>query len=269
MKKIFIRLLIIIPIIFIIGCIILYFSLNNIVKKSVTTLLPKITKTKVTMGSINISPFSGKVIIKDFAIANPEHFTTKNFMSTKKITVQVNLKSLFSDKIIINEIEIQTPEITYEKTLTSSNLKEIKDNIAAFIPPAKEIKDDKQKNSKSGKKIQLDHFAVTTGKIHLHVKMIEEGLAMTLPDIELNDIGKDSDKPNLKEVIIKSTDVVFKTIAETLIKNDKLKGQLDDILNSFEDKGKDIVNEGKNILDSGKDIKDNVQGLFKGGLFGK
>src|SRR5579859_2847802 len=117
MKKILVRLLLGIVVLLVIAVVVVFFSLNSIVKKGVETVGPAITKVPVTLGAADISPLSGSGKLTKLFVGNPEGYKTPSAMEFGSIKVGVKIASVLSDTIVVNEINIQAPEITLEGTL--------------------------------------------------------------------------------------------------------------------------------------------------------
>lgn len=96
-------------------------------------------------------PPNRKHEVHDVEVANPPGYTTPYFLKTGKITVDVHtwkaVKSFGSD-IHIEHVEVICLDLQYEKTLTSSNVREIKNNLESKQnekPDDGKPKDDKEK----------------------------------------------------------------------------------------------------------------------------
>jgi len=177
---------------------IIFLTLSNlgpIVKKTINTLGPKITKTDVEVADVSISIFSGEAKIKDFLLGNPKGFKTAQAMKVGSIHVDIDEGSITQNPIVINKIEIIAPEITYEKISGSDNFQTLLKNIQGS---AKVEKKSQGKASSDGetseKKIIISNVTVEKGKVNLNITM--EGLGgkeitAPLPDIHLKDIGKE------------------------------------------------------------------------------
>jgi hypothetical protein len=106
-----------------------------------------------------------------------------------------------SDKIIIRTIHIASPEITFEGGLGGNNLSKILDNVKGVAktggsPSAKPDAEAKPE-TKPAKKIEVDDFLISGAKVS-GTLMLPTGKEiqikpLTLPDIHLTDLGKDSD----------------------------------------------------------------------------
>jgi len=243
-----------IPALIILVALIVFFTLNSIVKTGVETVAPKVTGTTVTLESVSISALTGKGTIKGLVIGNPEGFKTPHAFSLGTVRVDIDLPSLMSDKIIIEEIYIDAPEVTYEMGLSGSNIGKIQENVEAFSGPSSEEEEDEAE----GKKIQINHFVFKNAKIGLSAKLLQGSqLSVPLPSVELNDIGKEEDGISIakaaKEVFTPLTNQIT-AVAKAGIANAK----------ELAASGVDAARKaGGAVTDTAKGAIKGVKGLFK------
>src|ERR1700676_2913926 len=91
MKKIFLRIGLAVFVLIVLALVVVFFSLNSIVKKSVETLGPEMTKVEVRLGSADISPFSGGGKLSKLFVGNPEGFKTTSSIQMGDIHVAVKV----------------------------------------------------------------------------------------------------------------------------------------------------------------------------------
>lgn len=174
-------------------------ALNSGVKKGVETYGPRVTQTPVTLKSVNLSPFSGSGTLKGLNVGNPEGYKSKNIFALGQIDIEVDTGSVFSDKIIIEKIHIRKPEISYEKTLTSSNVKQLQNNIEAFTGPNAGPGPDPEPDTGAKKQVVIRKLIIEDGTIY--VGALGVGQAVPLPRIEMNDIGEGGAQITMAEAI--------------------------------------------------------------------
>ena len=104
---------------------------NSMIKTGGETLGPSITRTTVTLESVDISVVSGRGRVQGLVVGNPKGFNTESAFHLGEAKVDVDLKSTLADTVIIREILIDGPEITFEGSLTGSNLVKIRTNVEA------------------------------------------------------------------------------------------------------------------------------------------
>ena len=76
MKKIIIRIFAVLILLVVVALVVVFFSLNSIVKKAVETIGPKMTRVEVKLGAADISPFSGSGKLSKLFVGNPDGYKT-------------------------------------------------------------------------------------------------------------------------------------------------------------------------------------------------
>lgn len=174
-------------------------ALNKGVKIGVETLGPQITKTAVTLDEVKLSPLSGSGTLRGLQVGNPEGFREGNILSLGTIDIQVDTSSVMSDTVIIKKLTIIAPEISYEKKLTTSNVKKLQKNIAEFTGPASEEKQAAEKPDSKSKNILIEELVIADGKIY--VGLLGVGKTVPLPRIEMQNIGGSGGDSNPADVL--------------------------------------------------------------------
>jgi hypothetical protein len=190
------------------GAISFFFSsaLNKGIKSSVEKFGPEITQTAVTLESANLSILGGSGTLKGLNVGNPEGFNSENIFALGQIDLKVDTSSVFSDKIMIDHIIIKQPEISYEKTLTNSNVKELMKNIEEFTGPKDTSEPEPEAESGASKQVVIKKLVIEEGKIY--VGLMGVGQTVSLPRIEMNNIGEDGKQIGMAEAL----DVILTTV---------------------------------------------------------
>ena len=189
-------------------------ALNKGIKTGVEKFGPQVTQTPVQLDAVNLSILSGNGTLKGLYVGNPEGFKSENIFALGQIDIDVDTGSVFSDKIIINKIHIQKPEISYEKTLSGSNIKKLLKNIEAFSGPADETPDEAPEEAGAQKQVVIKQLIIEDGTIY--VGLLGVGSNVPLPRIEMNDIGEDGNKKSMAEVIDLVLTEVLKSIGPAI-----------------------------------------------------
>ncbi len=251
MKKLFLRIGLGGVVLIALVLVVVFFSLNSIVKKGVETLGPEMTRVDVRLGSADISPFSGGGRLSQLFVGNPEGFKTPSAIQMGDIKVGVKVSSVLKDVIVINEINIQAPEITLEGGLSGNNLSKILDNVSGA--------DEKQKaapaatGAKKEKKFCVKELVIDGGKINLSLDMSILGgkpATIPLPSIHLQNIGTEDNGVTAAELV--------KDIMKPL-----LDGVLDAAKKEIASGGKGLENLGKGGVNDAKKAVGGVIDLFK------
>jgi len=197
-KKILWGVVIALVILVIIGIIIASAFLGDIVKKSVETIGPKITKVSLKVDEVHLSLLTGSASVKGLVIGNPEGYQTPQAISAKMIAVGVNPLSVLSSKIVLRSVRLESPEITFEGGLRGNNLSQILDNVNAAAQNAAQtggtVSTNATAQAKPSKKFELDDLLITGAKVHVSLTDLGgKEMTLLLPPIHLTDLGKNAD----------------------------------------------------------------------------
>ena len=194
MKKI-VKIMLILFVVCIVAAFLFFTMLiDKTVKHGVELVGPQIVGVPVALEDVDISVFTGSGEITNLVIGNPDGFDTEFLVKVDRAHLDVDLKTLLSDKIVIEELIVEGPEFAYEMSLKGSNISKFLENLkrgkkddaeeGVKAEPAEE-----QKEKSGGKKIQINLFRITDAKVRLQ----SDAVVLPMPDIELKDIGKESD----------------------------------------------------------------------------
>ncbi len=194
MKKIIVRIGIGVAVLVVLALVVVFFSLNSIVKKGVETVGPMIVKVDVTLGSAAISPFSVSGIITKLFVCNPEGYKTNSSIEVGEIKAGVGVGSLTSDKIVVNYVSVKEAVITMEGSLTDNNLTKFLDNVngARTATPMPMGEAPQPGTSKSSKKFIVKDLLIEGAKVNLNLNiplMGNESMTVPVPTIHLQNIG--------------------------------------------------------------------------------
>lgn len=241
----------------------LMLSLGSIIKTAVTTAGPKLAGVPVQLAKVTVNPFSGLVHIKGLIIGNPQGFNTPSAMELGEFKVDLAMGSLFTDTIVIKQILIDAPQITYEKSLKSSNLSTLQENLAPKGPAAKPEAAPAPEKKKAAKKVIIEDFQLNGAKVNVTITALGgKKMTLPLPDIHMKDIGKKSGGASPAEVISEVFNSITKAVTEAASSVGDAAGK------ALKDAGGVATDAAKGATDAAKGAVDSVKkGL--GGLLGK
>jgi hypothetical protein len=193
MKKLIIRIAIGVAVLLVVSIVVIFISLNSIVKKAVETVGPRLTKVEVRLGGVSVSPLSGNGRLTGLFLGNPEGYKTASAITVGDIKVGLQPSSVLSDTLVLEDVNIQAPEITLEGNLNGNNLSKIlsnledaggADNSHKSDPPASTAK-------KSEKKFFVKDLLIKGGQIHVSftTPLGGESATLPLPELHLENIG--------------------------------------------------------------------------------
>ena len=236
------------------------FLLGPAINKAAGALGPEVLGAEVEVQDVDVSPFLNACTVQGVKIGNPKCKDDKAWKSEyafkmDELSVSYVLGSVTSDQIIIEEIVIDGAEVMYETSAlsfqgmpASSNLEHLKMNIDELVGPPKG--EEPKEDEKPGKKIWIKKFIFKNAKMHIKSTALGgAGVPLPIPDIEIDDIGKESEGKSIGETVASIYDKLLPELlnvvgrAGALIK-DGVGGAVD------------------GVKDVGEGIIDGVKGLF-------
>jgi len=165
-----------------------FFMLNNplgrVVKLAIESFGPDMMQAEVRVSSVKISATDGQGKLSGLKLGNPKGFNTDYALKAGTIEMVIEPASITKDVIVLHKVLIDAPSIIYEKGDSGSNFDAIQHNVEAYLGSGgKKPKDDKS----SGKKMIIDSFVIRNAQVNYNGK-----IDLSLPDIELHNIGKSS-----------------------------------------------------------------------------
>ncbi|MFP4156001.1 MAG: hypothetical protein ACLFU4_00105 [Opitutales bacterium] len=232
-------------------------ALNSGVKKGIESVGPRVTQTSVALDSVNLSPLSGSGSLKGLIIGNPEGFDGDHLFKLGQIDVSVDQNSIFSDTVIIKKIHILAPDISYEKTLSSSNIKELQNNIEAFTGPKAEAPADAPADAPS-KKLVIKELIIEDGTIF--VGGFGVGQTVPLPRIEMKNLGEDGTSANIAEVLNEVLRKLRDRVGPAIANAGELSKQA---LDTIKTQGLEKAGQtGEKAREAGKAVSDGINNLL-------
>ena len=173
-------------------------SLNDYIKQQIEVTGSSLTAQTVTVENVDIRLSTGAGTINGFTITNPSNYNYSHLFSLETITLDINLKSLTDDPIVIDEIIIDSPQAFVEFTKNGqSNIKEVLDAINKNIPKSSSTNESApSKSEQTEPNIRVNKLILAGTNLSLDLSQLgNKTHQLTLPDIHLKDIGKESGLP--------------------------------------------------------------------------
>lgn len=179
----------------------LYFSFSSLVKTAVETYAPPITHTKVTLGGVSVSLFSGSATIENLVIGNPSGFKSDKAMAVGKASISLDSSTVMSPVVHIKEIQIVSPQVVFEPGEGSNNLSVLQKNIASTAPspsPSQPANANANAPEQPAKKLIIDHLVISQANVAAALPQAAQlaqmagqssNLDVTLPTIDMRDLG--------------------------------------------------------------------------------
>ena len=222
MKKIIWRIVLILVALVIIAVVVVALNLDRIVKKTIETYGPQITKVSVTLDSVHIGLLTGSASVKGLVVGNPPNFKSTQAMSVGEASVGINPMSLLSDKIVVRSVEVKSPSITFEGGLSGNNLMTIKNNVGGTAQKGGPTVTNSVGQPKPAKKLEVDDFLITGAKVNGSLVLFagkEISINnLPLPEIHLTDMGKGPGGITASDLTKRVTDAIYEATLHELAK---------------------------------------------------
>lgn len=201
------------------------FFMGTLIKTGVNTVGPHLLGVPVTLEQAAFFPIRGKATLKNLVVGNPEGFNTSNAFELVKLYVHMDVASLLSDKIVIEEIDIQAPVFTYEKSLRSSNIATLLEQLEGASDEGPDQENGDVAAEKSGPTVQINDFIIEDAQAKLSFTALG-GAALTipLPTIRLEDIGNEEGGTSAQEVVREVCSAILSSITEAMAASGELIG---------------------------------------------
>lgn len=162
----------------------LFNSLDSIVKAAIEKYGSEITQVAVTLDTVRLSPAADEGLIAGLRIGNPQGFRTPQAVSVGSIDLAFDRASLAKDVILIHRIAVASPRISYEAGSGGQS------NFDVILHGVEQHRG-KEDGKSSGKKLIVEHLEIRDIKVSYSPILLEgKGFEISLPDIELRDLGK-------------------------------------------------------------------------------
>ena len=147
---------------------------------------PGIVGAPVSVGSVVLTPWSGRGSITNLVIGNPPGFKGAHAVAIGAIDIKIDLSSLVTDTIVVESLVVREPEVLYEMSGSGNNLSRLQKNAEGAKAPAK----GGEAAARPGKSLLIKEFTVTGGQVGLSVSELgAQGVKLPLPGIRMSNLG--------------------------------------------------------------------------------
>ncbi len=123
------RIVLVVILLLIIGGVILYFSLNGIIRSQVEQQSTKSLNLQTSLASASVGLFSGDVSLRDYKVASPPGFSSQPMMELGGLDVKVGYSELRGTPVKVQNITIDRPKLLLEQKGGKFNIKAMTDNL--------------------------------------------------------------------------------------------------------------------------------------------
>ncbi len=164
-------------------------SLDTIVEVAIETYGSEIIGADVQLEKVVLNMGAGEAALEGLHVSNPDGYKTDYAMQLDQVKVTLDIDSISAETMVIKEVMIQGPSIIYEMASGGSNIDTLANNAKKYtgVETKSEDKDDSTK-------LIIEDFFINDGQISVSHSILKgKSLTVGMPDIHLQDIGKESD----------------------------------------------------------------------------
>jgi uncharacterized protein involved in outer membrane biogenesis len=192
-------------------------DLNPLTDKKDTNTVERVKGgplTLVAFDRLKVEPLKLLVTLDNLQIGNPEGFAGKNLVELDSFKLEIDPDTLQSDIMVIRDILINNPTITYERKLTTDNIKAMQQFIEKAVGQSadkekKKTTEDKKKEP--GQKVIIDQFALESGLVKAKLSALPAA-PIPLPPIKMRDIGRDTGGTSLVGAVTEIGTTIYDSI---------------------------------------------------------
>ena len=236
--------------------------INPIAKNSIEKGAPLVLGTNVSVESLDIKPFKGRVEIRNLIVDNPsDSYSSEYAMKLEVVDVDIDLSTILKDKIRIEELTMKKVDIVYETNVINSNLQEILDNVKKLDSKEKSEKTEEKTEKKKSKEktLQVDKIELEEVGVTVQAKGTEAGLPIKITIDPMGPLGEDEEGITPTGLAVR----ILGAIVTTAVKS--AGGSVSEAAAVIGDATVDAAaGAAAAAVDAGKSAVDAVKGLFGG-----
>lgn len=253
----------------VLGVVVVVFFLSNlgtVITNGVEYFGSKVLQTEVTLKETEISATSGEGAMRGLKVGNPKGFETASAMEFSEVKLVLDVGTLTSSTIVVKEILIDAPQFTYELGSDGSNIDAIKRNIDSFVGSSKNKSDSSKAESGDGKKLIIEKFILRDAKVNINMVGLKgNSMTVSLPTIQLNDIGKEKGGASPGEVAAEIFESINQQIGKAVkvIDLELAKELVEGVTSGLkENLGEGVAGTTEALEDGAKKLGDSVKNLL-------
>jgi hypothetical protein len=191
-----------------------YIVLNSgsIIKTAVETLGPQYLGVPVSLGSAEISLTEGSGALNNLKIGNPPGFSGPDSFKIGRVSLALDPSQISDQLVVIKSLSIDGAELAVIARGTVTNLQTIMKSLESGDSAS-------QPTSETGSPIKLiiDKFTFTNAKTVLESDLLGSK-EISLPDISLNGIGRNSSGVTAQEAVKQMLRPIIRSAQDALVK---------------------------------------------------
>lgn len=208
----------------IVALVIVYFSINGIVRSKVETSATQSLKLQTQVGGASVALFGGDVSLSDLRIKSPEGFTAPEMFTLGDVSVETSYSELLGKPVKVAAISVNKPKLVIEQANGKINVKELYDNLQSDKPAPTDKQTEPIKLVISSLKVNGAVVEIRPG-----IPGLDKPISLTVPDIAMTNIGN-ADGTQTGEEIGRVINDVVQELANKALDSDQVPDEVKRLL---------------------------------------
>lgn len=265
------RIAIVVVLLIIISLLVVYFSLNSIVRSVIERQATASLGVQTTLGSAQLAIFGGSVKLNQLDVSSPPKFSAPSLFTLDDVGVNVQYGQLTSTPIHITKIVIDHPTLVIEQA-------DLKLNLQALMSQPSQTPQTSGGQPSQPIKLIIDELDLNSAQVTFRpgIPGLTDSVTVQIPSLTLKNIGNADGNGNgeaIKEVVVQTATALAAKGADAANLPPQAKallaGGLGDLSKQFGDQFKqDLSNLAGNLLNgkgsSKGEIQQDLQNLLGG-----
>jgi len=183
---------------------------------------PQVLGVDVNVKDVELSATDGKGSLKGVEIGSPKGFSSPRTARVGEIRLGIDPATVRDGVIVIHEIAVLAPEIWYDRSGSgSTNLDTIQKNIAGYLARSGSPTDGTPSSPQApGRRYVIEKVSIRAARVTMTTAGLKgQGVAFTLPDIELRNIGRKPEGVTAAQAANVVTNALIAKIAQRVLTN--------------------------------------------------
>lgn len=208
----------------VVALVVVYFSINGIVRSKVETSATQSLKLPTKLGGASVALFGGDVTLSDLEIQSPEGFTAPQMFTLGEVSVETSYSELLGEPVKVATISITQPKLVLEQAGGRLNVKELYDNLQSDKPAPTDEKTEPLKLVINSLKVNGAVVEIRPG-----IPGMDQPISLKLPDIAMTNIGN-ADGTQTGEEVGRVINQIVQELANKALESDQVPKEIRDIL---------------------------------------
>jgi hypothetical protein len=196
----------------VLGLAYIYFNLNHLAQEAIEQYGAKALKTKVTVGRVSLSPFTGNGSIQNLRVANPSGFSNNDAIVIGTFHVTLDISTMMKPVIQIQNITMEDSiiRVEFKKVLLENNIQ----TLLNHVNQNKKSMSSEDPPGAQGSRLVINQLLFTRGAIVTSSTAPGE-INIPIHNILLKKIGENSNGATIAEILPQ----ILTPILESILQN--------------------------------------------------